>query len=161
MKSFHSDKIDKINEFEEKVKKRKGKRELLFLNKTNKEKLKKDIVTSKQLKTTKNDEKVEKLPDNNLLKCLTCSFTTNKTRSLQIHTQAVHQKLMRYQCGMCDLRTFYIRTIKKHIMAEHKNMNQENPYFVLTCTLCFEEVDHKEHSYNLTKYKEWKQNYME
>ena len=54
MKSFHSDKIDIINEFEEKIKKRKGKRELLFVKKINKEKLKKYIVTSKKLRKNKN-----------------------------------------------------------------------------------------------------------
>ena len=138
MKSIHPNQKEIINEIEKKAN-------------SNKEKLKN--------KTLKNGKK--KQPHDKLLKCLTCNFSTDHSKSLRLHTERVHQQLMRYQCGMCDFRTFNRIRMKKHHEAKHKNINQDTPYFSLICTLCFEEVDHKEHSYidpKMTKILKYKCN---
>ena len=81
-----------------------------------------------------------------------CEFSSNEM-GMKLHTQKVHQYLLRYECTECEYRTFYRNTMNVHIKSEHKQENQNVNFLYLKCTLCIGDVDHENHQYTKRKRK--------
>ena len=74
--------------------------------------------------------------------CNTCEFQTSKSSKMVDHANSVHLKQRRFKCSDCDLKSYYIQKIRKHIIREHSDNDCEVER--LTCGDCISNrEDHK------------------
>ena len=57
--------------------------------------------------------------------CNTCKFQTSKSSKMVDHANSVHLKQRRFKCSDCDLKSYYIQKIRKHIIREHSDNDCE------------------------------------
>ena len=73
------------------------------------------------------------------LNCLMCKFSSDD-KGMILHTQQVHQQLLRYECVECGYRVFYRKSMNLHMKSKHRQECLNSAFLYLNCTLCIEEL---------------------
>ena len=69
-----------------------------------------------------------------IINCDTCEFQSSRPSKMNDHANSVHLKKVRFKCSDCDLKSFYSRKIREHIITEHTEQDCEVER--LTCSDC-------------------------
>jgi KRAB domain-containing zinc finger protein len=80
------------------------------------------------------------LKEENIFQCEQCEYETSNNMSLKNHVRFKHNKEVKIACSMCNLKSFFRRTVIQHIERVHKN--QEARWLLIGCPSCAEEKAH-------------------
>ena len=80
------------------------------------------------------------------VKCKQCEKVLSSVRALNSHTKAVHEKIKRFSCNLCEYKAFKKDKFEKHVQKVHSNVME-------TCLFCKVEVKHAYHHVT-TKHKD-------
>ena len=90
---------------------------------------------------------VGKLKDGSL-KCdyETCSYSTNQNYDLRVHIEKIHLNLFRFGCNQCEYKNQTRQHMKTHFKSSN-HLGKDCRVLKLTCILCEDQADHKDHVY--------------
>ena len=111
-----------------------------------------DLIKGENLEENRSPIIRQGKPKTGDLQCLECNFCTDKKQRLKYHFESLHLKLLRYQCGCCNKRNYYIHDLQKHMRKIHK-VKEFKSIKYLRCTKCKEKVDHVDHEYLISDYR--------
>ena len=55
-------------------------------------------------------------------KCDQCDYSTTNTHSLNKHKLVRHEKMVRFKCEFCDMKSYFKNNIQKHMNNSHKDL---------------------------------------
>ena len=98
-----------------------------------------------------------------IFECDQCEFENKRKGNMIIHIQSIHDKLVKFSCSVCALKSFFKQKITAHIDCHHKQGQAR--VLVIGCSQCSTEIPHNicdsviddrrkyENRYNKTKKK--------
>merc|ERR1712243_302334 len=96
------------------------------------------------------DEKDDKATDfiqpiykniNKKFGCNECTFFARNKCDLKEHTEAVHEKIVRFQCSLCGFKAYFRKRIKYHQIRKH--FGKDCSIIDIHCKFCEEGGSHE------------------
>ena len=89
-----------------------------------------------------NCERLMEIPETKI-KCSVsgCKFTSNSKRTYQEHHENIHQRIVKYECNICFLKSYRSVTIKNHQLSNHTH-DLNCKVIRIGCKLCEESSNH-------------------
>ena len=96
-------------------------------------------------KTKRPEEKVQH-------KCNQCNYSAERKSYLIYHIERKHgTNIKKFGCSVCEYKTYFINCMENHVDQKHKL--GEAKMHNLKCEDCENNIDHKEHTYQLAEEK--------
>ena len=73
-----------------------------------------------------------------IMSCKICEFETNIAQSLADHTNSIHLNQKRFNCSVCDLKSYFGNHIKSHMATQHAEGEVER----ISCNECRVNTEH-------------------
>ena len=75
-----------------------------------------------------------------IFSCKDCPFKTHRRDILVSHNESVHEGVLRYFCGLCDMKSYYRQSVVIHHTRFHKNIQKAIKR--VGCVFCEKNEDH-------------------
>ena len=75
-----------------------------------------------------------------IFSCKECPFKTHKKDILVPHQESVHQGIIRFFCGLCEMKSYYRQSVVIHHTRFHKNLKRS--ILRVGCEFCEKKEDH-------------------
>ena len=72
-----------------------------------------------------------------------CEYFSGRKEYLKMHLENTHKNLLRYECGICEYKSYHAQQIRHHFIRVHK----EKTLIIrrIGCKPCGDRIQHKEH----------------
>ena len=77
-----------------------------------------------------------------LLKCKECNFITEDELEMEIHIGSVHTSDARFECAVCDYRSFFRHDVENHSSQIHRT--EEHRIITIGCVQCYNNESHEQ-----------------
>ena len=85
-------------------------------------------------------ESSEKERSEDVFACKECPFKTHRKDILCSHKESVHEGILRYFCGLCDMKSYYRQSVIIHHTRFHKDLQKMIKR--VGCAFCEKNEDH-------------------